>query len=357
MKRLVLQSLIAVSLAACGGPDGLAMVGNEVEDDSLEVVEGELTSSSRAEAWFPLGEGNRWEFTSSDGTRTVSLDYYEEGMGLLTGLFAEPTWVGIPTSTSTSLMLWTGEAWAPFVRFGYSRTSWKTGTTACQSLVGQRKATGTMVRTGAGEFTDTRTISFSQVTAPNVRCAAPAFREIAFVPSVGPVAFTTGGGERFVLARASVNGLVVPTPRVTSRVLLDRAAYTSSPNTIRCITTPCPSNEETAVATVTFDVANTSSSTLRWDFASGCQFDVELVSSTGRVVRRLSEGRVCTQALTSLTLQPGQSRAWSAELELEDRDGLQLDGTYTVRARLTPSTSAATAPSATKSLRVTVLAP
>jgi hypothetical protein len=66
---------------------------------------------------------------------------------------------------------------------------------------------------------------------------------------------------------------------------------------------------------------------------------------------------MCTLALTSLTLAPGQSRSYQASILLEDRDGLQLSGTYTVRARLIPSSNAASAPSATGSLRVDVLTP
>ena len=77
---------------------------------------------------------------------------------------------------------------------------------------------------------------------------------------------------------------------------------------------------------------------------------------SGTVVRRLSEGRSCTFALTSLTLEGGQSKSYSTSLSLEDKDGLQLDGAYSVRAKLIP-TGTATAPVATGSLSVSVLVP
>ena len=94
-----------------------------------------------------------------------------------------------------------------------------------------------------------------------------------------------------------------------------------------------------------------------WQFSTGCQFDVELVSTSGTVVRKLSEGRACTFALTSLTLATGQSKVYTATIPLADRNNLQLDGTYSVRAKLIASSNTTAAPSATGSLSVSVLVP
>jgi hypothetical protein len=157
-----------------------------------------------------------------------------------------------------------------------------------------------------------------------------------------------------------VNGRDVPAAAssdVQAKVVLDRVNYESLPNTIVCITTPCPSNAQTAEAKVELQLKNTGSSAQTWQFATGCQFDVDLVSATGRVVRRLSEGRACTFALTSLTLGAGQSKVYAASIPLADRDGLQLSGTFTVRARLIPSGSATAVPTASSSLNVRVLTP
>ena len=138
---------------------------------------------------------------------------------------------------------------------------------------------------------------------------------------------------------------------------LDQASYVSIPNTIRCITTPCPSNAQTASAKVSFELKNTGTASKTWQFSSGCQFDVELVSAAGRVVRRLSDDRSCSFATSSVTLGAGQSKSYSASLPLEDTAGLQLDGPYTVKAKLIPSSGASAAPTASGSLSVEVLIP
>jgi hypothetical protein len=351
----------AVSLFACG-PDAIAVVGEEeTELDGTESYDAELTSTSRSSTWFPLQNGNSWTFKSSTGTtRTVTISQSADGMALVTGLFANPTWVGLTSDASTSLMMWSGSAWVPFVRFGYATTTWRTSSEVCTGLIGRRLSTGTVVSTTAGSFSDTRTISFAQVSSPTTLCAPQAFNEVAFVPNMGPVAFRTGSNQRFTLVSAKVNGKtfpVAPEADITAKVTLDQASYVSIPNTIRCITAPCSSNAQTASAKVSFELRNTGSTSKTWQFSTGCQFDVELVSTSGAVVRRLSEGRACTFALTSLTLGAGQSRVFSATIPLEDKTGLQLDGSYAVKAKLIPSSGASTAPTASGSLAVTVLVP
>ncbi len=363
MNRILFSSFVAVSMFTACGPDALARVGEEESEfDGIEAYDAELTSTSRSSTWFPLQTGNSWTFKNTSGTsRTVTLTQVGDGMALVTGLFANPTWVGLTTDTSTSLMMWSGSAWVPFVRFGYASTSWRTSDAVCTGLIGRRFSTGTTVSTTAGSFSDTRTVSFAQVSSPTTLCAPQAFNELTFVPNVGLVAFRTGSGQRFSLVNAKVNGknipVVAPEADITAKVALDAANYTSLPNTIRCITAPCSSNAQTAEAKVSFELRNTGSVSKTWQFSTGCQFDVELVSTSGTVVRRLSEGRACTFSLTSLTLAAGQSKVYSATIPLEDKTGLQLDGTYSVRAKLIPSSNASTAPTATGSLAVTVLVP
>jgi hypothetical protein len=179
---------------------------------------------------------------------------------------------------------------------------------------------------------------------------------MTFAAGVGLISFRTGRGERFVLKSATVDGKRVPAGNgtVSATVTLDRASYVNTPNTIRCVTTPCPGNEETAVARVTFTVTNGSPAAQTWNFRTGCQLEVEVVSASGLVVKRLSDDRACTMALTSVSLAAGQSRTWSAELPLTDRDGLQLDGSFTARARLIPSANAGAAPVATRAFSVRI---
>lgn len=361
MKNSILVPLVALSLLACG-PDAVALVGDEeTELDGVEAYDAELTSTSRSSTWFPFQEGNSWTFKSSSGaTRTVTLTDVRDGIGRLSGLYGSPVWVGLTSDTATTLQQWNGNAWVPLIRFGYSSTTWKTSSTPCSGLVGRRVSTGSVVATTAGSYSDTRTIGFAQVTSASMLCAAPAFTELSFAANVGLVAFRTGNNQRFTLVSAKVNGKtfpIAPEADVAASVTLDQANYVSIPNTIRCITTPCPSNAQTAEAKVSFELKNTGTTSRTWNFSTGCQFDVELVSMGGSVVRRLSEGRACTFALSSLTLGGGQSKSFTATIPLEDRNKLQLDGSYTVRAKLIPSGSSGTVPSATTSLNVQVLVP
>jgi len=350
--------VLAAALASCGGPDALSMSAVDDGVDDVETVQGELTATSRAATWLPLQEGNRWVFSSATGTRTVSLSNVGNGMALLTGLFSQPTWVGAASPSSTTLLLWNGAAWVPFVRFGYARTAWRFGDERCTAFVARRSATGLDFSTPAGDFTDTRSIAFEPVADSTARCTPPAFTELTFVPRVGLAAFTTGRGERFVLASASVDGMQLPTSAITARVTLDAERYTSRPNTLRCVTQPCPDNSETAEAKLRFEVRNTSSAAQSFRFTSDCHFDVEVLTAGGRVVASIAERRTCRFAASTLVLQPGEAKVYEAELELEDSNSLQLDGDFTLRAWLSSSSSAMGAPvSASVPLQVRVVSP
>lgn len=340
MARNVWLSTVLVALVGCGGPDAMAMLGADDGVDDVETVQGELTSTSRAATWLPMQEGNRWVFASANGEREVTLTGVGDGMGLLSGLYAQPVWVGHASANTTTLLLWNGAQWVPFVRFGYARTSWTVGDGACGRFKVRRSATGARVETPAGAFADTRTIAFELQPDPAARCAAPEFTELSFVPRVGLVSFLTGRGERFSLSRAEVNGVAVPAEATRATLSLDAASYTSKPNTIACITTPCPSNAETAVAKVHFEVKNTSGAAQTFHFTSGCQFDVAVETATGRTVARLAERQVCHFALTDLALAPGEAKTFDADFSLEDSQGLQLDGDFTLRATLNASTGA-----------------
>lgn len=357
--RAAVLAVFSLSLFSACGPDAMAVVDDDV--DGTETFDAELTATSRSNTWFPMQEGNSWTFKTATGeTRTMTMTQVADNMALLTGFYDAPVWVGLASDSATTLYQWKNDAWEPLVRFGYASTSWKTNSNACNGYVGRRHSTGGSYTTPAGTYTDTRTIEYSWVTSPTARCAQPVLGQLTFVPNVGLVTFSTGMGTRFNLVSAKVNGKIFPTPtaaNINAKVALDKVNYESFPNTIVCITTPCPSNAVTAEATVEFQLTNTGSASQTWQFNTGCQFDVELVASTGRVVRRLSEGRACTFSLTSLTLGAGQSKVYSAKLPLSDRDGLQLSGTYSVRAKLIPSSNTTTAPTASSSLSVQVLTP
>lgn len=356
-KRAFGAVVIAV-LASCG-PDAQTLIdADDVDTDETATTstEGELTSSSKASVWFPLNQSNTWTYESASGSRTVRLGSVSTGMAEVQGLLAANTWVGVSDTSANTIMQWdeSARAWKAWLRFGYASTTWTMGTAECTGARLKRSGTGTTVTTPAGSFSDTRTISIEQIPSRTAFCAPPAFTEVTFAAKVGLIGFRTGTGERFFLKSATVAGRQVPAVgAVTATVSLDKTSFVSKPNTIRCITAPCPSNEETAVAQATFTVTNGGTSPQTWQFRTGCQFELEVLSASGLVVKRLSDDRVCTMALTSVTLAPGQSKTWTSPVKLADRDGLQLDGAFTLKARLIPSSTIA-APTATKSFSVRI---
>jgi hypothetical protein len=280
-------------------------------------------------------------------------------MAWLAGLSSAGEWTATSADYPNTLYKWddVSYAWTPYFRFGYAVTPWKVGSGACNTFTAKRSATDATVVTPAGTFASARSISFTMVTQPNVRCAMPAFSEVTFAPNVGPVMVKTAAGDKYVLKSANVNGTVYPkavSGAAKGALRADKSSYTNQSNTIRCITTPCPSNEVTAVAKLTYTVTNTGTSAQTWQFSSGKQFDVDVVNSAGKVVKRWSDGRMFTMALSTFTLAPGASKTFTAEIELKDTNGVQLSGAYSVKAYLVPRLTSPTAAAQT-SLSVTVL--
>ncbi len=350
-------SLVVVGLTACG-PDvnGLAGV-NESDVDALATTTDDALSSSNSPAtWLPMAEGNVWSFESSTGARVIKLTGVTTTMAKLEGLYDSAVWIGTSGTSASTLYAWSDDKndWVPFIRFGYSTTSWTYGTGACTTQKMKRSGTGVTVSGKAGSFADTRVIASELVTQPSVMCAAPAFSELSFAADTGLVAFKTGRGEKFTLVSATVNGKRIPNNNgsVAATATLDKKTYTNVPNTIRCVTTPCPSNALTADADLTFKVTNNTRSTFTWKTSNACQFDVDVRSATGTLIKRLSDTRTCAAGATTLTLAAGASKTFTAEIHLQDRDALQLDGEYTMTARVLGTGGPAT--SATANLAVTI---
>lgn len=346
MSRRILSTFFAVTFfAGCGpGPDASALVGGsgELEGEAEYATTSDELLSNAASVWFPMREGNSWTLETSSGARkTIRYSDVEDGMAWLSGLSASGEWTATTPEYPNTLYRWDDVSyqWGPYFRFGYAVTPWTVGSGACNTFTARRSATDATVVTPAGTFGSARSISFSMITQPNVRCAMPAFSEVTFAPNVGPVMVKTAAGDKYLLKSALVNGTVYPkvaTAAAKGILKADKTSYLNQSNTIRCITTPCPSNEVTAVAKLTYTVTNTSSSAATWQFASGKQFDIDVVSSAGKVVKRWSDGRYFTMALTTFTLQPGASKTFTAEVELKDTAGQQLSGAYVLKAYLVP---------------------
>ncbi len=349
-------ALVSLSVLACGGgiANSSALLSGAV-DPELETSADALTSDA-VSVWFPLTEGNTWNFKSpTDGsTRTVSMEDVWDGIGWLEGAVPNGRFVGTSKSAPNTLYSWKEETntWEAFFRFGYATTQWTWGQSACGTFTAKRTQTGATVTTPAGTFANTRTITFTLKPSPLARCSMPPFSSFTFAPNVGLIAMADPDGARYELTSALVNGKKIPVATTTAPVKgtlkLDKVAYVNKPNTIRCITTPCPSNEETAVAKLSYTLTNNSNVTQTWQFNSGCQLEVELMDGNGKSVNALSNGRFCTLSLTSVSLSPGQSKSYTAELPLKDREGNQLSGKYTavayVVARSGPSKAESVVP-------------
>lgn len=340
----------AVAVLAACGPNTVAPNDTmEAEADERATTTGELSQPDRADHWFPMAEGNSWSFQAPSGdVRKVSYEGVYQGIGYLSGLITNDRWMGTSSSAPNTLYSWNenDDTWSPFIRFGYAVTPWNWGVGACNEYKVKRSATGITVTTPAGTFSDARTISFERKPSPTARCMMPAFTALTFAPKVGLIAIQTDV-EKFVLTNAKVGGKLYPAVGgIKGTLKLDKATYVNKPNTIACITTPCPGNDVTATAKATFTVTNDGTQSETWQFRSGCQFDLALVSESGKTVRTLSENRFCTLSLTSVTLAPGQSKTYTADLPLSTRTGEQLFGNFTAKANLIPSNATFNAASA-----------
>ncbi|MBX7113678.1 MAG: hypothetical protein K1X64_05030 [Myxococcaceae bacterium] len=328
MKSLLL-SFCAVALFACGTIS--APTDAELENDTASNES--ALATHRANVWFPMQENNTWTLQAPWGeTRTITLRDVNNGVGYLTGL---DRWVGIFSSAPNSLYLLdeNTDTWNAFIRFGYAVTPWTWGQGACNAYTVRRAPNAGPVVTPAGTFSDTRTIEFERLPSPTARCLPPLFTALTFAPHVGLVAIDNDDG-RFLLTSATVNGKSYPVSTgIKATLRLDKTIYFNQPNTIRCVTTPCPTNEVTAVAKATYTVTNQGPGSQTFHFNTGCQFDVAIFDTTGNTVKSLSQLRFCTQALTAFTLAKGQSKTFTDTLSLDGPEG-QLFGNFTATAKL-----------------------
>ncbi len=357
LRTTLFASLLALS--ACGAGAASTGVPGDLVATDVETTEGELSTSAVA-TWFPMQYGNTWNLVSSSGsTRQIAIsDTYQSTYAYVDGLTPGGQWLGVASAAGTTLYSYsfTTEGWSTLIRFSTLGTwQYETSGGSCgtYNVTGEKLSSYT---TPAGTFSGVRSFTFNVKGGPTVRCAMPEISGLVFAPGVGVIAYTAGNGTVYKLKSAKVAGKTIPsstpgTADVSSVVTTDKTIYTSQPNTIRCITTPCPSNEKAAEAKFTYVVTNRGTSSVTYQFSSGCQFNVELSDAAGRVVLNPIAVRSCIAALTNFTLQPGQSKTFTDTLELRDGSGELLNGTYTAKAYLMPRT-ASSAAAATATFKV-----
>lgn len=90
--------------------------------------------------------------------------------------------------------------------------------------------------------------------------------------------------------------------------------------------------------TIDMTVTNPTSRTIVVPFRSGQQFDVEVVQD-GHVVWNWAHDRAYTQALSEITMRPGDKQSYAARWNFETNDGRRVPpGRYTVRGILMSDT-------------------
>ena len=328
--------VVSLWLVGCG-VDSAATVMSEPGDSELTESADELATSD-AKVWWPLELGNEWVFESAQGgALRLEASYASGSIRYVTGL-RQGVWFGYSPGAPNSLYLYNwDQGWVPMVRFGYAYTPWEVtySNGPCDRFDAVRSATAVSVSTPAAAFSDVRKVRYDLRPDPTALCAPALVKEMSFAPGVGPVAITSGSGESFKLVYARVGNKTWPAAQpAVAEVSADQYQYTNLANTIACITEPCPSNHVTAKAKLSMTVTNRSSTARTWHFPSGQQYDFQLFEMNGRMVRAWSDGKAFIAALTTLTLQPNESRTFSGDIELEDREGKQLSGTLTVRGAL-----------------------
>ena len=90
--------------------------------------------------------------------------------------------------------------------------------------------------------------------------------------------------------------------------------------------------------TFTFTIANPTKKTVGHDFPSSQQFDITVSDPGGTQVWDSAQGQVFAQAITRLSLKPGQKKSFTAAWNGRDAQGRPVaPGVYTVNARMTSS--------------------
>jgi Intracellular proteinase inhibitor len=343
MNSKILGVLAAVALFSCGVDESMTQGVEETE------TAGDALSLNPIGNWFPMTANNSWSFekVGGTGTRTVSILAGSGRTVQLAGLFNNT--VTLSTSGSSVLLRDSNtQKSTTFLRFG-ATGSWTFGSGPCGTFEVTAVKDVEPLLTVGGIFNDRRTFKFSQRTNPVVLCTPAPVVELSFAAGKGLVSFKTGSGETFALTNTNVGGL--NTSPVSATITLDKASYANKPNSIRCITAPCPSNAEIDRAQLKYTLKNNGTSSVTYRFTNGCWFNVVVVNSDALAVRNEDAIRFCTQATGEFTLVPGASKTFSQELPMEDLSGGQFEGNYTVYAYL--STSSSGSAIASKSFTVT----
>ena len=91
---------------------------------------------------------------------------------------------------------------------------------------------------------------------------------------------------------------------------------------------------------LTYAVRNTCSEPVKYTFSSSMQFDL-WIKRGDKEIYRMSKGRMYAMVITTLELQPGETKTFDIEWNQKDNAGKSVGpGMYEVYARLTPNDNA-----------------
>ncbi len=314
-----------------------------------------------SETWFPLWEGNEWIFHSGTQEVRVATDYQDgDDLFYLTGFMGKDMWVyqdALSPTYYSRIQFWNADAaaWKDLLRFEKANNvAWSVNLTggACDTYSVQRTATNVTSTTPVGTFTGSRSYSLGLVPEMTARCMPSPMNSVIFAPTVGPVEFTSTAGAKYKRIGGYVDGTnyTIPAPKKTvtssgiqATLSLSAGRYNNQPNTIACITQPCPSNQVNANASLTLTVKNTSTSSKTFQFADGQPYNFTISDATGTAIAKWTDDHTPI-GVTSLTLAPGQSKTWTTSMAMLDVNDVQLAGFYTVRGWMVGSTATPSVP-------------
>ena len=296
--------------------------------------------------WFPLQPGNVWILQSTNrDTRAISCQPISRSRWLVRGIFPAE----VQLRGNSAGLVWGREsarAWQDLFRFGRQTLQpWRFNLTGARGAGEQAHwmTTPETVHTPAGAFTGCRHLQLAARPGLNPAGGAVDPAELWFAPNVGPVGLQSAAGDLYLLAAAQVGQQNFPptTNDLVATLAADRAAYTNDLGGCPPCVTNSPPCElpcyDPAIATAhcTFAVRNRSANPIQLSFPTNQQFDIDLIDSAGAVVKAWSDGRAFANIVTTVTLEPGQTKAFVGDISLVDRQGKPLQGEYVARAFLT----------------------
>jgi hypothetical protein len=279
--------------------------------------------------------GNHWELAANgESARHIQIVERTEAGTRVSGLTrSADLLLSLDERVPNALLAWNNdtERWVPFLRL--DRKSWWFHASAdvCDRYRVTRLADRRVV-TGAGDFT-AMAFGFELVAPANVRCEDQPFDTLMVAQNTGPVALVKAGHEA-LLQRAMIGDTVLYNMPMPTGLVVEQHEFINHPNTINCIAAPCPSNAVTAVAKFKLTVENAEAEVHVCEFRTAKQQNFELINQAGEVVQSWVNGRAFEQSPTQLTFAPGETKIFEGEVPLVDRNGVQLEGTYRVRASM-----------------------